>query len=250
MEQKMTKATRTSKTIPVEHVRIASQRPFAEVRAALEISLSKLDVSIPAALRDGDQDRAERYEASGPKLSIFLERDHGSLLEIAGRPRNAIQYDIGNPLTASKMTRHAGDDAAEHGDLELVKIGFSRLIGDGDDHFARRLFVVPTRLDGGELGGLMVMMAGFPAAYFCIKAFSETDQTEDLKKFDVPTLIIQGDDDQIVPFADAGAWQAKLVRGAVLKVYKGAPHGLCTTHKDQVNEDLLAFFKAEAQRAA
>jgi non-heme chloroperoxidase len=94
------------------------------------------------------------------------------------------------------------------------------------------------------------MMAGFPAAYFCIKAFSETDQTEDLKKFDVPTLIIQGDDDQIVPFADAGALQAKLVKGAVLKVYKGAPHGLCTTHKDQVNEDLLAFFKTEAQRAA
>jgi non-heme chloroperoxidase len=97
---------------------------------------------------------------------------------------------------------------------------------------------------------LQGMMAGFPAAYFCIKAFSETDQTEDLKKFDVPTLIIQGDDDQIVPFADAGALQAKLVKGAVLKVYKSAPHGLCTTHKDQVNEDLLAFFKSEAQRAA
>ena len=97
---------------------------------------------------------------------------------------------------------------------------------------------------------LQGMMAGFPAAYFCIKAFSETDQTEDLKKFDVPTLVIQGDDDQIVPFTNAGALQAKLVKGAVLKVYKGAPHGLCTTHKDQVNEDLLAFFKAEAQRAA
>jgi non-heme chloroperoxidase len=97
---------------------------------------------------------------------------------------------------------------------------------------------------------LQGMMAGFPAAYFCIKAFSETDQTEDLKKFDVPTLVIQGDDDQIVPFADAGALQAKLVKGAILKVYKGAPHGLCTTHKDQVNEDLLAFFKTEAQRAA
>ncbi len=97
---------------------------------------------------------------------------------------------------------------------------------------------------------LQGMMAGFPAAYFCIKAFSETDQTEDLKKFDVPTLIIQGDDDQIVPFADAGALQAKLIAGSVLKVYKGAPHGLCTTHKDQVNEDLLAFFKTEAQRAA
>jgi non-heme chloroperoxidase len=97
---------------------------------------------------------------------------------------------------------------------------------------------------------LQGMMAGFPAAYFCIKAFSETDQTEDLKKFDVPTLVIQGDDDQIVPFADAGALQAKLIKGATLKVYKGAPHGLCTTHKDQVNEDLLAFFKAEARRAA
>jgi non-heme chloroperoxidase len=97
---------------------------------------------------------------------------------------------------------------------------------------------------------LQGMMVGFPGSYFCIKAFSETDQTEDLKKFDVPTLVIQGDDDQIVPFADAGALQARLVKGATLKVYKGAPHGLCTTHKGQVNEDLLAFFKTEAQRAA
>jgi non-heme chloroperoxidase len=88
------------------------------------------------------------------------------------------------------------------------------------------------------------MMAGFPAAYFCIKAFSETDQTEDLKKISVPTLIIQGDDDQIVPFADSGALQAKLVKGAILKVYKGAPHGLCTTEKDRVNSDLLEFIKA------
>ena len=91
---------------------------------------------------------------------------------------------------------------------------------------------------------LQGMMAGFPAAYFCIKAFSETDQTEDLKKIDVPTLIIQGDDDQIVPFADAGLLQSKLVKGATLKVYKGAPHGLCTTHKHQVNEDLLAFLRS------
>jgi non-heme chloroperoxidase len=91
---------------------------------------------------------------------------------------------------------------------------------------------------------LQGMMAGFPAAYFCIKAFSETDQTEDLKKCDVPTLILQGDDDQIVPFADSGMLQSKLVKGATRRVYKGAPHGLCTTHKDQVNADLLAFFKA------
>jgi len=88
------------------------------------------------------------------------------------------------------------------------------------------------------------MMAGFPAAYFCIKSFSETDQTEDLKKINVPTLIMQGDDDQIVPFADSGLLQSKLVKGATLKVYKGAPHGLCTTLKDQVSEDLFAFCKA------
>jgi non-heme chloroperoxidase len=91
---------------------------------------------------------------------------------------------------------------------------------------------------------LQGMMAGFPAAYFCIKAFSETDQTEDLKKINVPTLIMQGDDDQIVPFADSGLLQSKLVKGATLKVYKGAPHGLCTTLKDQVNEDLFAFCRA------
>ena len=90
---------------------------------------------------------------------------------------------------------------------------------------------------------LQGMMAGFPAAYFCVKAFSETDQTEDLKKIDVPTLILHGDDDQIVPFADSAPLQAKLVRKATLKVYNGAPHGICTTHKQQVNEDLLAFIK-------
>ena len=96
---------------------------------------------------------------------------------------------------------------------------------------------------------LQGMMAGFPAAYFCIKAFSETDQTEDLKKFDVPTLILQGDDDQIVPYADAALLQAKLAKDATLKVYKGAPHGMCTTHKDQVNEDLLAFIEQGQQRS-
>jgi non-heme chloroperoxidase len=92
---------------------------------------------------------------------------------------------------------------------------------------------------------LQGMMAGLPAAYDCIKAFSETDQTEDLKQIDVPTLIIQGDDDQIVPFANSGQRQSTLVPGATLKVYQGAPHGLCTTHKHQVNEDLLAFLKDE-----
>jgi non-heme chloroperoxidase len=88
------------------------------------------------------------------------------------------------------------------------------------------------------------MQASIKGAYDCIKAFSETDQTKDLKKFAVPTLILQGDDDQIVPFADSGLLQSKLVRDATLKVYPGAPHGLCTTHADQVNADLLAFLKS------
>lgn len=85
------------------------------------------------------------------------------------------------------------------------------------------------------------MMAGFPASYFCIKAFSETDLTEDLKKVDVPTLILHGDDDQIVPIADSALLSVKLIKNAKLKVYKGAPHGMCTTHKHQINEDLLEF---------
>ena len=87
------------------------------------------------------------------------------------------------------------------------------------------------------------MMAGFPASYFCIKAFSETDLTEDLAKFDIPTLIIHGDDDQIVPIAASAMLSSKLIRGATLKVYEGAPHGLCTTLKDRVNAELLAFLK-------
>ena len=88
------------------------------------------------------------------------------------------------------------------------------------------------------------MMAGIPASYFCIKAFSETDLTADLGKIDVPTLIMHGDDDQIVPIGASALLSSKLVLDATLKIYKGAPHGVCTTHKDQVNADLLAFLKA------
>jgi len=90
---------------------------------------------------------------------------------------------------------------------------------------------------------LQGMMAGMPASYFCIKAFSETDQTEDLKKIDKPTLILHGDDDQIVPIGASAMLSSKLVKGATLKIYKGAPHGLCTTLKDEVNADLFAFIK-------
>jgi non-heme chloroperoxidase len=88
------------------------------------------------------------------------------------------------------------------------------------------------------------MLAGHKGVIDCIKAFSETDFTEDLKKIDVPTLILHGDDDQIVPIGASAQLSAKLVKDALLKVYPGAPHGMCSTHKDQVNADLLAFLKA------
>lgn len=86
------------------------------------------------------------------------------------------------------------------------------------------------------------MQAGFKGVFDCIKAFSETDFTKDLEKFDVPTLILHGMDDQIVPINASAMIAAKIIEGATLKKYPGAPHGLCSTHKDQVNEDLLAFF--------
>jgi non-heme chloroperoxidase len=90
---------------------------------------------------------------------------------------------------------------------------------------------------------LQGMQAGHKNAFDCIKAFSETDFTEDLKKFDVPTLILHGDDDQIVPIAAAAIAAAKLVKNSTLKIYPGAPHGLTDTHKDQLNTDLLSFLK-------
>ncbi len=88
---------------------------------------------------------------------------------------------------------------------------------------------------------LQGMLAGHKGVIDCIKAFSETDFTEDLKKFDVPTLILHGDDDQIVPIGASALLSSKLVKGSTLKVYPGAPHGMCSTLKDQVNADLLAF---------
>ncbi len=97
---------------------------------------------------------------------------------------------------------------------------------------------------------LQGMMGGVKPHYDCIKAFSETDFTEDLKKFDVPTLILHGDDDQIVPIGAAGLMSAKIVKNAKLKVYPGFPHGMPTTNADQINADLLAFLKRSGQIAA
>ena len=88
------------------------------------------------------------------------------------------------------------------------------------------------------------MMGGAKAHYDCIKAFSETDFTEDLKSIDVPTLVMHGDDDQIVPIADSALLSVKLLKNGTLKVYETYPHGMCTTHADVINADLLAFIKS------
>jgi non-heme chloroperoxidase len=96
---------------------------------------------------------------------------------------------------------------------------------------------------------LQSSLAGFPASYFGIKAWSETDLTEDLKKFDVPTLIMHGDDDQIVPIAASALLSSKIVRNATLKVYPGFSHGMCQVNKDVINADLLAFVKTIQPKA-
>jgi non-heme chloroperoxidase len=95
-----------------------------------------------------------------------------------------------------------------------------------------------------DLFWMQGMQAGFKGVIDCIKAFSETDFTGDLKEFDIPTLIMHGDDDQIVPIGASALLSAKIVKGATLKVYPGLPHGMCSTHKDQINTDLLAFLEA------
>jgi non-heme chloroperoxidase len=97
---------------------------------------------------------------------------------------------------------------------------------------------------------LQGMLAGHKAVYDCIKAFSETDFTEDLKRFDVPTLILHGDDDQIVPYKDAALPSAKLVKNATLKIIPGAPHGMCSTLKDEINSELLNFFETGVRAVA
>jgi non-heme chloroperoxidase len=125
----------------------------------------------------------------------------------------------------------AGDRSQFYKDLSLPFFGYNRegaKISEG----ARENF------------WFQGMQSGVKGSYDCVKAFSETDFTEDLKKIDVPTLVMHGDDDQIVPFPDAGALSAKIVKGAQLKVYPGFPHGMPIIHADQINPDLLEFIKS------
>ncbi|RWP32035.1 alpha/beta hydrolase [Mesorhizobium sp.] len=139
---------------------------------------------------------------------------------------------IGKPMADFDQVRAAvlADRAQFWNDLTYPFFGYNRpgaKISEG----VRQQFV------------LQCMMAGFPASYFGIKAWSETDLTEDLKRFDVPALIVHGDDDQIVPIAASALLSSKIIQNATLKVYEGVSHGLPTTHKDRLNQDLLDFIK-------
>jgi non-heme chloroperoxidase len=147
------------------------------------------------------------------------------MLKTAANP-GGLPIEIFDQLRASVVT----DRPQFWKDLSLPFYGYNRP-GAKVSEGVRESFVLQSSL------------AGFPASYFCIKAFSETDLTEDLKKFDVPTLILHGDDDQIVPIGASALLSSKLIKNATLKIYKGAPHGMCTTLKQQVNEELLGFLK-------
>ena len=147
------------------------------------------------------------------------------MLKTAANP-GGLPIEIFDQLRASVVT----DRPQFWKDLSLPFYGYNRP-GAQVSEGVRESFV------------LQSMLAGFPASYFCIKAFSETDLTEDLKKFDVPTLVLHGDDDQIVPIGASALLSSKIIKNATLKVYKGAPHGMCTTHKQQINEELLGFLK-------
>jgi non-heme chloroperoxidase len=138
----------------------------------------------------------------------------------------------GTPIEAFDQIRAAiqADRAQFFKDLSLPFYGFNRP-GAKVSEGVRDFF------------WLQSMLCGINAAYDCVKAFSETDFNGDLKKIDVPTLILHGDDDQIVPIADAALLSAKIIKGAELKVYPGAPHGMPSTLKDKVNDDLLQFFQ-------
>ena len=138
----------------------------------------------------------------------------------------------GTPIAAFDTLRAdlAADRSQFYKDLSLPFFGANRA-GSGVSQGTLDMF------------WLWSMQVGLKAAYDCIAVFSETDLTEDLKRFDVPTLIVHGDDDQIVPIAASAPKSAKLVPGAIFKVYEGAPHGLTATHKDRLNTDLLDFLR-------
>ena len=166
-----------------------------------------------------------RHGAHRVEKAVLISSVPPLMLKTAASPN-------GLPMSAFDNIR-AGivkDRAGFFQGLASVFFGYNKP-GAQDDPAVRESFFVQS------------MQAGFPGCYFWVKAFSETDQTEDLKKMTMPTLIIHGDADQLVPPNASAEIQAKLIKNSQLKIYQGAPHGLCTTQKDRVSQDLLDFIK-------
>jgi non-heme chloroperoxidase len=166
-----------------------------------------------------------RYGTERVAKAVLIGAIPPLMLKTAANP-------VGTPLEVFDQLRAAvqADRSKFWTDLSLPFYGYNRA-GAQISEGVRQSF------------WLQGMMAGFPASYFCIKAFSETDLTADLGRFDRPTLVLHGDDDQIVPIQASALVSSKLIKDATLRVYKGAPHGMCTTLKDRVNAELLAFLE-------
>jgi non-heme chloroperoxidase len=180
------------------------------------------------------------HSTGGGEVARYIARHGNSRVSravlIASVPPIMLKTDKnpgGLPISVFDSIRAgvAGDRSQFYKELSLPFYGYNRPGAKPSDGVREAFW-------------LLGMQSSIIASYDCIKAFSETDQTDDLKKIEVPTLILQGDDDQIVPIADSGELQAKLIAKASLRVIPGAPHGLCTTHADTINKYLLEFLKS------
>ena len=188
-----------------------------------------------------------RWQTLSRALASIEQVLENTLLVPALRGFDKHSYEILKDLAALDPTSARG--AAEEAQLAANRSQFYFDIASGPFYGYNRPGAKPSQANI-ENWWRQGMMGGAKAHYDGIVAFSQTDFTEDLKKFTVPTLILHGDDDQIVPYADAGVLSAKLVKGAILKIYKGFPHGMPTTNADQINADLLAFFKGTIAASA
>jgi non-heme chloroperoxidase len=173
-----------------------------------------------------------RHGTKRVAMAVLISAVPPLMVKTAGNP-GGLPIEVFDQIRAGV----AGDRSQFYKDLTLPFYGYNRPGAKISEGIRERWW-------------LQAMLGGVKPEYDSVKAFSETDFTEDLKKFDVPTLILHGDDDQIVPIGAAGLMSAKIVKGATLKVYPGFPHGMCTTQPDRINADLLAFIKQRAPAAA
>jgi non-heme chloroperoxidase len=173
-----------------------------------------------------------RHGTARVAMAVLICAVPPQLIKTPANP-NGMPMDVFNQLRAALQA----DRARAYRDFGLSFYGFNR---------------PGAKISQGLLDSFFsqCMLGSLPAHYDCIKAFSETDFTQDLKRFDVPTFIMHGEDDQIVPIGISGLVSAKIVKGATLKVYPGLPHGMCSTNKDQINADLLEFLSSQRSAAA